>query len=81
VNLGRPIVTSGAFVASLCGSAYGNRAVVWRGEWVGAGIDVLDGIHVPQGEGLFLAFFGICAHIRLNGQNDVRNVFDLCMKI
>jgi len=23
------------FVASLCGSAYSNRAVVWRGEWGG----------------------------------------------
>jgi len=35
VNLGHPIVTNGAFVASLCGSAYGDQAVVWRGEWGG----------------------------------------------
>ena len=26
-----------------CGSAYSDRAVVWCGEWVGPGIDVLDG--------------------------------------
>ena len=29
VNLQRPIVTNGDFVASLCGSAYSDRAVVW----------------------------------------------------
>jgi len=33
VNVGRPIVTNGDFVASLCGSACNDRAVVWRGEW------------------------------------------------
>jgi len=27
-----PIVTNGNFVASLCGSAYSDRAVVWHGE-------------------------------------------------
>jgi len=27
----------------------------------------------------FLAFFGICAPIGLNGQNDARNVFDSCV--
>jgi len=32
VNLRRPIVTNGDFVASLCGSAYSDRAVVWRDE-------------------------------------------------
>ena len=32
VNLWRPIVTNGDFVASLCGSTYSDRAVVWRGE-------------------------------------------------
>jgi len=36
VNLWRPIVTNGDFVASLCGSAYSDRAVVWRGEWAQA---------------------------------------------
>jgi len=35
VNLLRPIVTNRDFVASLCGSAYSDRAVVWRGEWGG----------------------------------------------
>jgi len=35
VNLGRPIVTNWDFVASLCGSTYSDRAVVWHGEWVG----------------------------------------------
>jgi len=35
VNLCRPIVTNEDFVASLCESAYNNRAVVWRGEWGG----------------------------------------------
>ena len=35
VNLRRPIVTNGEFVASLCGSTYSDRAVVWRGEWGG----------------------------------------------
>ena len=35
VNLRRPIVANGEFVASSCGSAYSDRAVVWRGEWGG----------------------------------------------
>jgi len=35
VNLRRPIVTNGDFVASLCRMAYIDRAVVWRGEWGG----------------------------------------------
>ena len=38
---------------------------------MGPGIDALDGVHVPQWKGLFLEFLGICAPIRLNGQNDV----------
>jgi len=29
VNLGHPIVTNGAFVVSLCGSAYSDQAVIW----------------------------------------------------
>jgi len=33
VNLRRPIVTNGNYVASLCGIAYSDRAVVWQGEW------------------------------------------------
>jgi len=43
VNLGHPIVTSGDFVAYLCGSAYSNRAVIGVVSGVGPGIDVLDG--------------------------------------
>jgi len=39
---------------------------------------------VPQGKGLFLAwflaFFGNCAPIHFNGRSDVRNVFDSCVK-
>ena len=26
-------------------------AVAWGTEWLGPGIDVLDGVHMPQGEG------------------------------
>jgi len=32
VNVGRPIVTNGAFVAKLCGIVSTDRPVVWRGE-------------------------------------------------
>ena len=32
VNLRHPIITNGDFVASLCGNAYSDRAVIWRGE-------------------------------------------------
>jgi len=42
VNLRRPIVTNGDFVASLYGSVYSDRAVVWHSA-VGIGIHVLDG--------------------------------------
>ena len=35
VNLWRPIITNGNFVASLCGIASSDRAVVWCGEWGG----------------------------------------------
>ena len=35
MNLRRPIVTNGEFVALLCGIAYSDRAVVWRGDWGG----------------------------------------------
>jgi len=35
VNLWRPIITNGDFVASLCGSAISDRTVVWHGEWGG----------------------------------------------
>jgi len=42
VNLGRPIVTNGDFVASLCERAYSDRAVGML-SGVGPGIHVLDG--------------------------------------
>jgi len=35
MNVGHPIVTNGAFVASLCGSAYSDQAFVWHGKWGG----------------------------------------------
>ena len=55
MNLRRPIVTNGDFVASLCGSAYSDRAVVWHGEWVGPGIHVLDGSpRSSRGRGCFI---------------------------
>jgi len=34
-------------------------------------IDVLDGVHITKGKGLFGGFFGICTPIGLNGQNDI----------
>jgi len=78
VNLGRPIVTNGAFVASLCGSAYRDRAVVWRGEWGGPWHScrpIRWKSTCLKGKGLFLAwflaFFSICTRIRFNGWNDV----------
>jgi len=65
VNVGRPVVTNGDFVAWLCGSAYSDRAVVWRSEWVGQGIDVLDGVHVRQGKGAVSGMVsGILRHLR-----------------
>jgi len=58
VNVGRPIVTNGEFVASLCGSAYSNRAVVWRGEWDGPRHSCIRWKSTClKGKGLFLAWF------------------------
>jgi len=39
---------------------------------VGPGIDVLDGVHMPQGEGAVSGIFGMCALICLNGQDDIQ---------
>ena len=60
VNLRRPIVTNGDFVASLCGIAYSDRAVVWRGprhscvRWKSTFF---------KGKGLFLAWFSAFCEI------------------
>ena len=58
VNLRCPIVTNGDFVASLCGSAYSDRAVVWRGEWGGPRHSCVRWKSTClKGKGLFLAWF------------------------
>jgi len=58
VNLWRPIVTNGNFVASLCGSAYSDRAFVWRGEWGWPRhLCVRWKSTCLKGKGLFLAWF------------------------
>jgi len=87
VNLWRPIVTNGEFVASLCGIAYSNRAVVWRGEWGGPRHSCVRWKSTClKWKGLFLAwflaFFGICARIRLDGWNDAEKCIRLvCEKL
>ena len=45
---------------------------------VGPGIDIRNGVYVPQG--LFLGFFGICAPTGLNGQHDVL-VAQICIRL
>jgi len=75
VNLGRPIVTNGEFVASLCRSAYSDGAVVWRGEWGWPKNSCVRWkSSCLKGKGLFLAwflaFFGIFAALFSTG-NDV----------
>jgi len=58
VNLWRPIVTNGEFVASLCESAYNDRAVVWRGEWGEPRHSCIRWKSTClKGKGLFLAWF------------------------
>ena len=57
VNLWRPIVTNGDFVAS-CESAYSDRAVVWRVEWGGRRHSCVRWKSTClKGKGLFLAWF------------------------
>ena len=58
VNVRRPIVTNGDFVASLCGSAYSDRAVVWHGEWGGPRHSCVRWKSTClKGKGLFLVWF------------------------
>jgi len=85
VNLRRPIITNGDFVASLCGSAYSNRAVVWCGEWSGPGIHVLDGSpRASRGRVCFwhgLWHFSASGHALVSiGVMTLRNAFDSCVK-
>ena len=64
VNLRHPIVTNGDFVASLCGIAYSDRAVVWRGEWGGPRHSCVRWKSTClKGKGLFLAWFPACFEI------------------
>ena len=58
MNLRHPIVTIRDFVASLCESAYNDRAVVWRGEWGGPRhLCVRWKSMCLKGNGLFLVWF------------------------
>jgi len=83
VNLRRPIVTRGEFVASLCGSAYSDRAVLWRGEWGGPRhLCVRWKSTCLKGKRLFLAFFGIWACLGFNRRNDAEKCTRLvCEKL
>jgi len=63
-NLRRPIVTNGDFVASLCGIAYRDRAVVWCGEWGGPRHSCVRWKSTClKGKGLFLAWFSAFCEI------------------
>jgi len=80
-----PIVTNGDFVASLCGSAYSDRAVVWRDEWGEPRHSCVKWKSTClKHKGLFLAwfpaFFLAFSPHSFNGRHEVRNVFDSCVK-
>jgi len=87
LNMRRPIITNGKFVASLCGSAYSDRAVVWHGEWGGPRHSCVRWKSTClKGKGLFLAwylaFFGIWACIGFNRRNDAEKCIRLvCEKL
>ena len=58
VSLRHLIITNGEFVALLCGSAYSDRAVVWRDEWGGPRHSCVRWKSTClKGKGLFLAWF------------------------
>jgi len=64
VNLWRPIVINGDFVASLCGIAYSDRAVVWGGEQGGPRHSCVRWKSTClKGKGLFLAWFSAFCEI------------------
>ena len=78
------VIIEGDFVALLCGSAYSDQAVVWRGEWGGPRHSWIRWKSTClKGKGLFLAwflpFFGIWACIGFNRRNDA-DAFDSCVK-
>jgi len=87
MNLRRPIVTNEEFVASLCGSAYSDRAVVWCGEWGGPRYSCVRWKSTwLKGKRLFLAwfvaFFSIWACIGFNRHNDAEKCIRLvCEKL
>jgi len=61
-----PIITNGDFVASLCGSAYSDRAVVWCGEWGGPRHSCVRlKSTCLKGKGLFLAGLAFFWHFAL----------------
>jgi len=88
VNLWHPIITNGEFVASLCGSAYIVRAVVWHGEWGEPRHSCVRWKSTClKGKGLFLAwflttflaFFSIWACIGFNRRNDAEKCIRLIL--
>jgi len=87
VNLWRPIITNGDFVASLCGSAYSDQVDIWRdGEWGGPCRHscVRWKSTCLKGKGLFLAWFvafSASGHTLVSiGDMTLRNAFGSCVK-
>jgi len=67
VNLRRPIVINGNFVAWLCGNAKSDRAVVWRGEWGGPRHSCVTWKSTClKGKGLFLAWSWFSALFKIS---------------
>ena len=81
VNLRRPIVTKGEFVASLCENAYSDPAVVWRGEWSGPRHSCVRWKYVLQGEGTVSGVvFGIFRQLRMHCFNR-RHDAEKCIRL